>query len=124
MRPHAPHRLDDVAGRQRDVLHAGAAVELEVLLDLRSPLALRRLVDRELDPPRAVLHDLRHQRRVLGADVLVVEVNELLEAEHLAVELDPLVHLAFLDVADDVVDGGEADRAGTWPGCSAPGRSA
>ena len=55
-------------------------------------------------------HDLGHQRRVLGRNVLVVERDELLEAEHLAIELDPLIHLAFFDVADDVVDGCEADR--------------
>ena len=64
---------------------------------------------RELDAAGAVLHDLRHERGILGADVLVVEVDELVEAEHVLVELDPLVHLAFFDVADDVVDGGEAD---------------
>ena len=95
-----------------DVLHARPAVVLQVLVDLRLPLALGRLVDRELDPPGAVLHHLRHQGRVLGADVLVVERDELLEAEHLAVELDPLVHLPFFDVADDVVDGRQADRVG------------
>ena len=40
---------------QREVLHAGAAVELQVLLDLRLALALGRLVDRELEPPGAVV---------------------------------------------------------------------
>ena len=39
-----------------------------------------RLVDRELDPAVAVGHDLRHQRRVLGVDDLVVVVDELGEA--------------------------------------------
>ena len=38
----------------RDVLGAGAAVVLEVLLDLRLALALGGLVDRELDAPAAV----------------------------------------------------------------------
>src|ERR671938_1657878 len=49
--------LDDVRRRERDVLHAGAAVEVEVLLDLALPLALGRLVDRELDLPFAAEHD-------------------------------------------------------------------
>jgi hypothetical protein len=55
--------------------------------------------------------------------------DELLEAEHLAVELDPLVHLPFLDVADDVVDGEQADGvigagavAGRVDRLEAPGR--
>src|SRR3954464_12269504 len=45
-------RLDaahDVFGLQRDVLHAGTAEELEVLLDLALALSLSRLVDRKLD---------------------------------------------------------------------------
>ena len=104
-------RLHDVLDCERDVLHAGAAVELEVLLDLALALALGRLVDRELDLPLAVRHHLRHERRVLGRDVLVREVRELREAEHPLVELDPLVHPAELDVADDVVDGDEPDAA-------------
>ena len=115
---------DDVVGGQRDVLHARAAVELEELLDLRPPPALGRLVDRELDPAAAVRDDLRHQRRVLGADVLVVEAGEQREAQDLAVEVDPLVHLPFLDVGDDVVDRLEADGVERVAGCSDRGRAA
>ena len=62
------------------------------------------LVDRELDPAVAVGHDLRHQRGVVGVDDLVVVVDELGEAEDVAVEVDELVHLAEPDVADAVVD--------------------
>ena len=65
--PHRPHRLDDVAGGQGDVLHAGAAVELQVLLDLRAAAALGRLVDRELDPPvpSCTTFDIRAEYSVL-----------------------------------------------------------
>ena len=82
----------------------GAPVELEVLVDLRLALALGRLVDRELHAAVAVGDDLRHQRRVLRRDVLVGEVDHLGHPEDVLVELDPLVHVAELDVADDVVD--------------------
>ena len=34
--------VQDVVGGKRDVLHAGAAVELEILFDLRFLLCLRR----------------------------------------------------------------------------------
>ena len=44
------HGGDDVGGRGR-CAGRRAAVELEVLLDLRLALALGGLVDRELDPP-------------------------------------------------------------------------
>src|SRR4051794_10346911 len=44
------HGLHDVPRRDGDVLRAGTAVELEVLVDLRLALALGGLVDRELDP--------------------------------------------------------------------------
>ena len=89
---------------QRDVLRAGAAVVLDVLLDLRLALALGGLVDRELDAARAVGDDLRHQRRILGRDGLVREVDHLGHAEDPLVVVDPLVHVAEPDVADDVVD--------------------
>src|SRR5262245_37645608 len=44
------HRGDDVVRRQREMLHARPAIELEVLVDLRLLLSFRGLVDRELDP--------------------------------------------------------------------------
>ena len=90
----------------------GAAVELQVLVDLRLLLAHRRLVERELHLPRAVGDDLRHQRRVLGRDVVADELLHVREAEHPVVEADPLVHPAELDVADAVVDRRERRRPG------------
>ena len=82
----------------------GAAVELEVLVDLRLPLGDRRLVERELHPVVAVRDHLGHQRRVVGGDVVADELRHVHEAHHLVVEGDPLVHRAELDVADDVVE--------------------
>ncbi len=98
------HGRQDVAGAHGDVLHARSHVVVQVFLDLALALALGRLVDGELDPPAAVLHHLGHQGRVLGADVLVVEVQQLAEAHHLVVEVDPVVHLAQLHVAHHVID--------------------
>ena len=94
----------------RDVLGSGALVELQVLVDLRLALALGGLVDRELDAPVAVRDHLRHQRRVLGRDRLVGEVDHLGHPEHVLVVGDPLLHVPELDVADDVVDAVEAAR--------------
>ena len=94
----------------------GAAVVVEVLVDLRLALALRRLVDRELHAPVAARHDLRHQRGVLRRDVLVGEVDELLHPEDVLVELHPLLHRAELDVRDDVVDAGEQAGLGRVAG--------
>src|SRR5204863_466964 len=81
-----------------------------VLVDLRLLLTLRRLVDGELDATISIRHHLRHQRRVLGRDRLVVERDDLREPEYVSIELDPLVHRAKLDVADAVVDVFEPDR--------------
>ncbi len=53
---------------------------------------------------------LGHQRGVLGADVLVVERGQEREPEDPLVEADPVLHPAFLDVGDDVVDRRQADR--------------
>ena len=97
-------RADDVPRRDRDVLSAGALVELEVLVDLGLAKALRRLVDRELDAAVPGGDDLRHQRGILGRDRLVGEVDHLHHPEDPLVEVDPFLHVAELDVADDVVD--------------------
>ena len=97
-------RAQDVVGRQRDVLAAGAVVELEVLVDLRLLLRDRRLVERELHPVVAARDDLAHQRGVVGGDVVADELGHVREAHDLVVERHPLVHPAELDVADAVVD--------------------
>ncbi len=49
------------------------------------------------------------KRRVFGVDVLVVEADEALEPQDVAVPVGPVVHLPELDVADDVVDAQDAD---------------
>ena len=121
-------RADDVARRDRDVLSARALVELEVLVDLGLAKALGRLVDRELDAAVPGGDDLRHQRRVLGRDRLVGEVDHLDHPEDPLVEVDPLLHVAELDVADDVVDREEhvlvgrpaSRRTASKPGQNAP----
>jgi hypothetical protein len=87
------------------VLGAGALVELEVLVDLRLALALGGLVDGELDEALAIADHLGHEGRVLGRDVVVGEVDHLGHREDVLVVLDPGLHRAELDVADDVVDG-------------------
>src|SRR6476620_5017108 len=104
-------RANDVLRLQRDVLDAWPTEELEVFLDLALALALSRLVDRELDLSLAVRHDLGHQGRVLGVDLLVREVDDVREAHRPLVELDPVIHASELDVADDVVDRPQADTA-------------
>src|SRR5918994_2566195 len=104
-------RLDDARGLEGDVLDSRALAELEVLVDLALALALGRLVDRELDLAGTVRHHLAHQGRVFGLDLIVAEVDDVRHPEDALVELDPLVHLAELDVADDVVDRDQADAA-------------
>ncbi len=63
-------------------------------------------------PPAAVGDHLRHQRRVLGRDRLVGEVDHLRHAEDALVVLDPLLHVPELDVAHDVVDRHEQQLVG------------
>ena len=68
---------------QRDVLYAGAAVVVEVLLDLRALEPDVRLVDGEGHLGARVAGDLGAQRAVLGGDVGLVELLEDGEAEDL-----------------------------------------
>ena len=103
-RTHHVDAAHDVVRGDRDVLRARALVELQILVDLRFALGNRRLVERELHLAGAAGDDLAHQRRVVGGDVVADELGHVREAHDALVELDPLVHLAQLDVADDVVD--------------------
>ncbi len=91
------------------MLYAGAAVGVEVLLDLAALEPLGGLVERHGDPG-VIGHHGRAQGAVLGGDLVLVEVAELAEPHHVLVERDPLVELADLDVADDVVDAVERHR--------------
>ena len=105
-------RLEDVAGDHGDVLDAGAAVVVEILLDLRllaCPVAGSLMGNLILPLPPSITFDI--ERGILGGDGFVSEVDDLLEPQHILVELDPLVHLAKLDVADDMVNRGEASLA-------------
>src|SRR5688572_4285458 len=86
------------------MLCARPPVEVEVLLYLRLLLPLGRLVDRELHAPRAVLHHLRHEGRVFGGDILVVERDKLTETHDTSVIVDPLVHLSQLYIEHDMVN--------------------
>ena len=104
-------RMQNVVGGERDVLHAGPRIEIEILFDLRFLFAFGRLVDGEFDVAVAVGHHLRHQRGVFGGDVFVVEVLIEREAHHAGVEIDPLVHLVPAHVAHHVIDVEQADGA-------------
>ena len=90
------------------MLYTGAAIEIQVLFDLRFFATWRRFVNRKLDATTAILHDLRHEGGVLCADSAIIEVNQLGKAEYSLEESDPLVHLAQFNVAHDMVNGGHA----------------
>jgi hypothetical protein len=51
----------------------------------------------------AVGHNLRHQRRVVGGNVIADELGHVHKPHDPVVETDPVVHLAELDIADDVI---------------------
>src|SRR5580700_3117148 len=103
-----PDGSGDVVRPNGHVLNPGAAVEIQILLDLRFFLALRGLVDRKLHEVAWIRHHLRAKCRVFGRDVLIVERDELREAKDPAVEIAPGVHLAPTDVADTMIDKREA----------------
>jgi hypothetical protein len=92
------------------MLHAGAAVEFEVLVDLRTPLTHRRLVQRELHPVISAGDHLGHQRGVLSSDVFTDELPEVGEAHHSVIETDPFFHSAEFNVGRAMVEGLEVLR--------------
>ncbi len=107
LRAQLVHGFEDVTGDHGNVLGAGSEVVIDILLDLALAQSLGRFIDRELDPSVAILHYLGHQGGIFGGDILVIEGHQLTKAHHLVVEVDPVIHLAELHVADDMVDRGQ-----------------
>src|ERR1700677_2880220 len=85
------------------MLYPGPVVVLEIFLNLRLLAPLGRFIEREFDPSVAVRHDLRHQGRVLGGNVLIVEVLIEGKAHDGGVEVDPTVHLVPAHIAYHVI---------------------
>src|SRR5207245_4650587 len=77
--------FEDIAREQRDMLHAGPVMEIEILLDLALLSTLGRLLDRELDGERIVGHHDAHQGAVLGGNIFVIKAYEAAEAQHATV---------------------------------------
>src|SRR5262249_3332016 len=100
---------DDVLRTQRDVLHSWAVVALEILVDLALAQPVGGFVERHDDVP-PVPYDGRDERGVLGANLALVEGQELREAERVPAAGDPVVEPAALDVADDVIDRAKSHR--------------
>ena len=88
----------------RDVLDALALVALEVLLDLA--VGVGGLVDGNADAAAGRGERARMQARVLALDV---EEADLAEVEQVGIEVEPLVHVAAIDVVGEVVEVIEAD---------------
>src|SRR5438067_1611026 len=93
-----------MAGRDCDVLHAFTAVKIEILFYLRFLFTLGRFIDREFYEAVTIAHDLAHESRVLGRDVLVIEGENVAETHDILVKLDPRVHLVPTDIPDAMID--------------------
>ena len=101
---HALDGGDDIFGAHGDVLHAGAAIVLDKLLNLTLANSISRLVDGHLDVLVEVSHDDGTQRGELSVDHLVVDRPEAMEVKHLLVPLGGGFHLTVGLISDTVVD--------------------
>jgi len=102
---HAHDSGDDILSAHRNVLDSRAAVVVNVLLDLRLPLSIGRLVDGHLDLLIEVSHHNRAQSRVLGVHHLVIYTPETMEVKHFHVPRSRGFHLTVGLVADAMIDG-------------------
>ena len=103
-RLHVGHGGDNIFGAHSDVLDAGAAVVVDVLLDLGLAHAVGGLVDRHLNFLVEVDHDDRAEGRVLSVDLFVIDRPESVEVQHLFVPLSDGLHFAIGLVSDAMVD--------------------
>ena len=98
------HCAIDVAGAQRDMLDAFAAIKMQVFLDLR--FVVGGFVDRNADLAVRTGHRAGLQAGQLALDI---EVPNFPEVKQLLVETGPLIHVAAIDVVGDVIDLAEPD---------------
>ena len=96
--------VDDVIGVQSDVLDASAAVVVDILLNLRFLLAVRRFVDRHFHGLLVVGDDDGAKRGVLCVDLRVVHGPETVELQATNVPLGGGFHLKIRLISDAVVD--------------------
>ena len=85
------------------MLHTRTAVIIQILLNLRFAQSIRRFVDGEFDAATSTRHHFRHEGRILGGDVVVIEMDVLRESHHVFVEIDPVLHVSQFHVADAVI---------------------
>lgn len=97
---HVGDGAENVGGVEGDVLHTGAAVVLDILLDLRLALAGCRLVDGHLDGLVVVRHHHRAQGAKLRVHLRVVDRPEAVELEALDVPVHIRLHLVVRLVAN------------------------
>mmetsp|Transcript_21487 Transcript_21487/g.46227 ORF Transcript_21487/g.46227 Transcript_21487/m.46227 type:complete len:370 (-) Transcript_21487:350-1459(-) len=108
--PHRANRREDIVSLERDVLHSGAVVLLEVGEDLRlAPRAVRWLVERQQHALVVGCEDHGVEPRVDGAHVVSSELSELVEATQVLHVVDHLEQLRH--VADHVVETSDAQAA-------------
>src|SRR5207248_11020716 len=80
-----------------------AVIELEIFLHLRFLFAFGRFVDWKFYETISVTHDLAHEGRVFGRDILVVEGQDIFEPHHVLVKFHPRIHLVPTDVAHAMI---------------------
>jgi hypothetical protein len=97
----------DIVCSERNVLHTRSTIKVNILFYLRLLLALGGLVDGHLDDVVGRAHDDGLERRVLCADVLIVDTPEAMESQHVLVVVADVLHFVPVLVAYAVVDGVE-----------------
>jgi hypothetical protein len=100
----------DIVCSERNMLHTRSTIEVNILFYLRLLLALGGLVDRHLDNVVGRAHNNGLERRVLGANILVVDAPEAMEAQHVLVVVADVLHFVPVLVAHAVVNGVELHR--------------
>lgn len=96
--------VDDVPRAQCDVLHARAALLVDLLLDLGHALAFRRFIDRHFDSFVEVADHGALQRRKFSLDLIVVHTPETVPVQVLQEPLHGGNHVACRLILHDMVD--------------------
>src|SRR5437764_3514132 len=71
------HSVHDISGIQSNMLYARATVEFKIFFNLRLAPPRCWFVYGKFDAPTAILHDLRHEGGIFGADSAIIKMDKL-----------------------------------------------
>ena len=95
--------FDNIWSRKRDVLNTSSTVVIDILLDLRFPLSISRLINWHFHSLVKISDDNWSERRVLCVNNAIINWPESVEIKHLLIPLSNSLHLEIWLISNAMI---------------------